>query len=86
MVIKSDNISAKMLMNKIDSVQSLSNHEKKEWKRIIPVLDITERNRLFEYFYGLCERELEFEIKIIAKHELTDEYDEICEDVTKKLV
>lgn len=85
MVIKSDNVSEKMLIDKIDSASSLSSYEKSEWKRVVPVLDTLERNQLFEYFDGLSDRELKFEIRVISKNKLIDQYDEICEDVTKKI-
>jgi hypothetical protein len=83
-MLRSDNISSKMLIVKIDSVQSLSNYEKNEWKRVVPVLDVLERNQLFHYFDGLTDRELKFEIRVISKNKLIDQYDEICEDVTRK--
>ncbi|MBU1446525.1 hypothetical protein KKD70_04675 [Patescibacteria group bacterium] len=86
MVIKSDNISEQMLINKIKSVKSLSNYEKKEWERIVSRLDVAERNRLFEYFDEMSEKEIKFEIKIISQNKTTDKYDEICEDVTRKFI
>jgi len=86
MIIKSDNVSEKMLINKINSVRSLSAYEKNEWKRIVPSLDILERNQLFEYFDGLVERDMQFQIRVISKTTFSDKYDEICEDVTKKFI
>jgi hypothetical protein len=63
-------ISSTKLIASINSIKNLPKEEKREWKKLIPFLEQKDKNLLFQYFYPISDKELNYELKIIAKNNL----------------